>query len=360
MFNNDWFVVALDTGNGELKIVSDSVKRLRVGGVLGRYKAPLGKTKMQSERDIPLYEVEGDPQQWVIGYQDVDRVKAAPLLVAGREGLVRYSQPMYSTYSKIGLAKAIGDQRPARVLVVTSTPARDSLDKKIVEALDKIFRDVHKLKINDERVIINVTNYETMSETEASLYDVYLNDEGFVADASVENQDIIVINAGYGTTDISRYNELEYIPLDRETIKVSYLDVIQRLKDWLTEQIGKEITVQEVTRQLDEQIASETKKFVFVGEEIPGFDDIYKKTVKAVFDDLFAELQILIPDPDLFNRVRVVGGAAVDSIWGQYFKKWSKRVEIPEDPQFSSARGMYRYGKYLANELREQTAAGKE
>ncbi|MED1954609.1 hypothetical protein [Brevibacillus centrosporus] len=355
-----YFVVALDTGNGEMKIVSDAVDRMRVGGVLGRYKAPQGKTKLQNEWDLTLYEVENDQQQWVIGYQDVDRVKASPVLVAGREGLVRYSQPMFSNYAKIGLAKAIGSKRPARVLVVTSTPARDSLDSKIVETLDKVFRDVHKMKINDERVIINVTNYETMSETEASLYDVYLNDQGFVADASVENQDVIVINAGYGTTDVSRYNRLEYIPLAKETIKVSYLDVIERLKDWLTEQIRKEITIQEVTRQLDEQIDSRTKKFVFVGDEIAGFYDIYEKTVKAVYDDLFTELQLLIPDPDLYHRVRVVGGAAVENIWGQYFKNWSKRVEIPADPQFSSARGMYRYGKYLANELTEQTAATEE
>jgi hypothetical protein len=355
-----YFVVALDTGNGELKVVSDAVKRLRVGGVLGRYKAPQGKTKMQSEWDLTLYEVEGDPQQWVIGYQDVDRVKASPLMVTGREGLVRYSQPLYTTYAKIGLAKAIGKKRPARVLVVTSTPARDALDENVVKTLDKIFRDVHKLKINDERVIINVTNYETMSETEASLYDVYLDDEGYVADASVENQDIIVINAGYGTTDISRYNRLEYIPLNRETLKVSYLNVIERLAEWLESVIKKEITVQEVTRQLDEQINAEEKKFVFVGEEIPGFNEMYRKTVDNVFSDLFADLQILIPDPDLFHRIRVVGGAAVKAIWGEHFKKWSKRVEIPDDPQFSSARGMYRYGKYLANELTEQSAATEE
>ena len=357
---NQWFVVALDTGNGELKVVSDAVKRLRVGGVLGRYKVPQGRAKLQNDLNFPLYEVEGDPQKWVIGYQEVDRVKAAPLLVTGREGMQRYSQPLYTTYAKIGLAKAIGEERPARVLLVTSTPARDSLDSNITEHLDRLFRDVHKVKINEERVIIPVLKYETMSETEASLYDAYLNDEGFVADESIENQDVIVINAGYGTTDVSRYNRLEYIPLERETIKVSYLDVIQRLKDWLELTVRKEITVQEVTRQLDEQIDQPQKKFVFVGEEVSGFHDVYTKTVKDVFDDLLAELQVIIPDPDIFHRVRVVGGAAVESIWGQYFKKWSKRVDIPADPQFSSARGMYNYGKYLANELMEQSAATKE
>lgn len=355
MAKKEWFVVALDTGNGELKVVSDAVSRLRVGGVLGRVKETEGRTKISSGSTLTTYEVEGDPQKWVIGYHDVDRIKAEPLSVAGREGMQRYNQPLYATYAKIGLALGLGEERPSKILLVTSTPARDALDNKILENLNDLLTDAHKVKINGERVIMNVMKYESMSETEASLYDVYLDNEGYVADETIEKQDVLVINAGFGTTDVSRYNNLEYIPLDRETIKVSYLDVLQRVREWLEKTVGKEIRVQEVARQLSEQMDQAKKKFVFVDEEVDGFHDVYKKAVDDVFQDLRAELNLIVPDPDLFPRIRVVGGAAADTIWGEHFKKWSKRVEIPADPQFSSARGMYRYGKYLANEL-----SGKE
>lgn len=351
-----YFVAVLDTGNGELKIISDAVARVRIGGVLGRFVETEGKTKVAKEIDVDVYEVDGIDQKWVIGHQDINKFKLKPIPVTGREGLHRYKQEVYKVYSKIGLAKALGDRKqvPAnsKLLLVTSTPARDALNKEIVDYLTELFEDAHKIKRNGERTMILVDKYVTMSETETTLYDAYLDQDGFVADEKIENQDILVINAGFGTTDVSRFNELQYIKLERETLKASYLDVIAELKTYLDKVTKKDIAREEIVRQLDQQLDAADKKFVYVDEEIAGFADEYRKAVDKVFNDLLVELNLIVGDPDSYNRIRVVGGAAVDGIWGKKFKEWAPtRVEIPEDPQFSTARGMYRYGKYLANEL---------
>ncbi|MGG3489779.1 hypothetical protein ABES19_08195, partial [Brevibacillus choshinensis] len=180
------------------------------------------------------------------------------------------------------------------------------------------------------------------------------------ADEKIENQDVLVINAGFGTTDISRYNGLEYIKLETETINTSYLDVIKLLKVYVDSKLKKSIPREEISRQLDQQINQTEKKFVYVEEEVPGFNEEYYKAVDSAFNDLFADLKVIVEDPDLYPRIIVVGGAAVDSIWGKKFKQWSRRVEIPADPQFAATRGMYNYGKYLANELADNAAASEE
>lgn len=354
------FVVALDTGNGDLKIKSDAVPRLRVGGVLGKYEEAKGKAKTAKENRVDVYKVEGIDQEWVIGHEDVNHFRLKPLSVTGREGMLRYKQQLYTVYGKIGLIKALGKKRPGRVILVTSTTAKDALDNAVVEYLNEIFKDVHKVKQNGEKIMTIVQEYVPLSETEAALYDVYLNDEGFVADEKIENQDVLVINAGFGTTDISRYNGLEYIKLETETVNTSYLDVIKRLKTYLDSVLKKDIPREEIARQLDKQIDQRNKQFVYVEEEVPGFNEEYYKAVDSAFEDLFADLKVIVEDPDVYPRIIVVGGAAVDSIWGRKFKEWSRRVEIPADPQFAATRGMYNYGKYLANELADSAAASEE
>lgn len=354
------FVVALDTGNGDLKIKSDAVPRLRVGGVLGKYEDAKGKAKTAKENNVNIYKVEGIDQEWVVGHEDVNHFRLKPLSVTGREGMLRYKQQLYTVYGKIGLVKALGSKRPSKVILVTSTTAKDALDNEVVEYLTDMFKDVHKVKQNEEKVLTIVQEYVPLSETEAALYDVYLDEDGYVADEKIENQDVLVINAGFGTTDISRYNGLEYIKLEKETINVSYLDVIKRLKTYVDGVLKKDIPREEIARQLDQQINQVTKKFLYVEEEVPGFNDEYYKAVDSTYEDLFADLKVIVEDPDIYPRIIVVGGPAEETIWGKKFKQWSRRVEIPADPQFAATRGMYNYGKYLANELADSAAASEE
>jgi hypothetical protein len=320
---------------------------IAIGGVLGRYKEVKGQSRMSKRGvEIDIYRVEGDSQKWVLGYEAVDHFRLNPLQVAGREGLARYNAPLFEVYAKIGLAKAVGSKRPAQILLVTSTPARDYLDEKIVTRLDELFRDVHKVAVNDERMVLNVVRYEPMSETEAILYDGYLAADGSVADERFESQDVIVVNAGYGTTDVSFYSNLGYLPLEKETIKVSFLDVVRRCRDWLDTQLGRQIDEQEVANQLGLQKYSPVKTFTFANEPVPGFNEIYYAAVDAIFEDLRSELQLILPDTDRFPRIIVGGGAANDTIWGRHFRDWSRRVTIPVQPEFAAVRGMRNYGEY--------------
>lgn len=321
---------------------------IAVGGVLGRYKEIKGQSRMsKSGAEFEVYRVEGDDQPWVIGYEAVNHFKLDPILVAARDGLARYNQQNFANYAKIGLAKAVGSKRPAQILLITSTPARDYLDKDVVGRLDDLLRDVHKVRVNDERLVLNVVRYEPMSETEAILYDQYLAADGTVADERYEAQDVIVINAGYGTTDISRYSNLDYLPLEKETIKVSYLDVIRACRDWLGKTVGREITDQDVTAQLGLQKNSPVKRFTYAGEDVDGFDAAYHKAVRDVFNVLLAEINVVVEDPNRFPRIIVGGGAANETIWGPLFKSWSQRVQIANQPEFSAVRGMRNYGEYL-------------
>ena len=84
-----------------------------------------------------------------------------------------------------------------------------------------------------------------------------------------------------------------------------------------------------------------------------------KKIAMGVYSDLIAEVNGIIDDPDRFNRIVVVGGPI--KLWGVHFQEWNKRVQIPKDPQFSTVRGMYKWGKYFELEnLKSEIATTKE
>ncbi|MFD0590996.1 hypothetical protein ACFQZE_23660 [Paenibacillus sp. GCM10027627] len=341
------YVVAMDTGNGLNKIVSDNNKRDHYEAVLGRYTAPQGNTRMSKRSTATTYRVDSDPQEWVVGYQDIQSYKLEPIPVYSRNSLSRYSQPLFATYAKVGLAKAVeGADDMLPILLVTSTPAYDFHNPGVREQLNKVFHDLHKVHVNGERKVINVVQYEPMSETEAILYDLYFDDNGEVADEKIADEDVLVINCGYGTTDISRYSEMEYIRMDKETLHTSFLDVYKRCSAWLTKALGKQIDIQEVARQLEPQKEKKNKSFNFVGTDVENFNEVYDQAIHGVFEDLRTELNSIIDDPDLFNRIVVVGGPVEE--WGHLFKNWnSNRVQIPEDPQFAPVRGMYKFGKFF-------------
>ncbi|MDQ6422663.1 hypothetical protein RB620_24830 [Paenibacillus sp. LHD-117] len=345
--NQPVFVVAMDTGNGGNKVVSDTVKRDHYEAVLGRYTAPQAITRMSRRSAVTTYQVDSDNQDWVVGYKDVQSYKLDPIPVYSRNSLSRYSQPLFATYAKIGLARAVeGAEDMLPILLVTSTPAYDFHKPEVRTQLSKVFHDLHKVHVNGERKVINVVQYEPMSETEAILYDIYFDENGEVADERITEEDVLIINCGYGTTDLSHYSNMEYIRMPKETLHTSFLDVYTRCSLWLTKVLGKQIDVQEVARQLASQQQQKVKTFNFVGKDVEGFHSIYDQAIQGVFEDLRTELNGIIDDPDLFHRIVVVGGPIEE--WGHLFKDWNaSRVQIPADPQFSPARGMYKFGKYF-------------
>lgn len=361
--SNQWVVVALDTGNGNGNIYSDEVRGETISAVLGRYTEANKKGKGDAQkRDI--YKVESDDQLWAIG-QDVYDLRLKPLSIVARDGMQRYTQPLFKVYSKILLAKAIGKKRPApsNVLLLTTTTARDFQDGEIHDVLQDLFVDPHKVAQNGEKMIITVQRYEPMSETEAVIYDFLLDEEGSYADESILEKDILVINPGYGTTDIAHFRGNEYIPdIIKETIEMAYKDIVDRLSIKVGKVLKRTITPEDINTQLDTQREQEEKTFNFYGENVDGFNDMYYETVDAVFADLIAEINGVVPDTGRFHIIAVVGGCAEATVWAKHFKKWNERkVQIPEKPSLSPVRGMYKWGRLEADSLAaEEAAATKE
>lgn len=325
---------------------------ISIGAALGRYREVKGQAHLSKKGDhIAVYQVENDSQQYVLGFEACDALKIDPVLLVGRDGLNRYTSAFFAKYAKMGLALAVGSRTPAQILLVSTTPAREYLDERVIDTLTTLFKTKHTIRVDGKTKELDVTEYFAMSETEAILYDYYLDENGGVKDDYYEDHEVFIINAGFGTTDISYYNGLQYIPIERETVTKSYLDIVQRLKDFVAEKVKREITTQEVAKQLALQEGCEIKTFTYAGEEVEKFHDRYVEVCRDVFEELKAELNLIIEDPDRAPRILVGGGAAVAEIWGQNFKSWSRRVTIASEPEYSAVRGGKKFGEYMKREL---------
>lgn len=361
-------VVVLDTGNGNGKPYSRYVKGEAIPAVLGRYK----ETKQQGkgiraagtqEKDLTVYQVETDEQLWTIG-ADVYNNRLKPVQIFSRDGKQRYTQPMFKTYAKILLAKAMGSKRPITnsVFLITTTTARDFQSQSIHETLKKFFEDAHKVKVNNETLIIPVQHYEAMSETEAVIYDLLLDENGGYADISVLEQDILIINVGNGTTDLAHFRGLDYInDILTPTIETAYNEVIERLAEIASDKLEREIKPEDIRSQLDLQHNKENKTFNFYGDKIEEFAQIYKQVVDEVFAVLIAEINLAVPDTGRYHRIAVVGGGAEEFVWKKHFEAWNnKKVQIPNKPTIAPARGAYKWGVAEVTALTEEAAAAKE
>lgn len=340
--------IGLDVGNGTTCIVvrreDGAISRKMYASTYGRYdkekeKTAIGTVKNQSggERGPNVFALKG--REYIIGYQDVQAVGSTPLSTYGREERVHLNA--YQTMTRLALLDAAtmdGETGVIEVALGFGVPNEDFREEKLGE-FAKWFKEPITGAKNGEQVVVMVNQFEFLSQPIAVLVDAYYDDEGYVQDESIEVENILVIDSGSGTLDMTEFRGLKLQKQASEALGMN--DVYQRVIESIEK---REPKVRADAYNLEHQIRGQEGRQDMVyrhGTLTIPITDLYDEAMNDIWIDMVGRIERRYPDRMRFNRVLLAGGTG--DAFAERFAQWMPQIQKPAEPQLAIARGLCKY-----------------
>ncbi|KPV45654.1 hypothetical protein [Alicyclobacillus ferrooxydans] len=340
--------IGLDVGNGTTCLVArredGSVSRRMFASTYGLYDKEKEKTAIGTPKDrasggsrANVFTLHG--REYVIGYQDVQAVGSTPMSTYGREERVHLGA--YQTMTRLALLDAAtmdGETGVIEVALGFGLPNEDYREEKLAE-FTKWFQEPVTGAKNGEQVVVMVKQLELLSQPIAVLVDAYFDDEGYVQDESIESENILVIDSGSGTLDMTEFRGMKLQKQASEAIGMN--DVYQRVIEEIEKRQPK---VRADAYNLEYQIRSQDGQQELVYQHgtlsIP-ITDLYVNAMNDIWMDMVGRVERRYPDRMRFNRVLLAGGTG--DAFAQRFAQWMPHIQKTTEPQLAIARGLCKY-----------------
>lgn len=338
----------LDVGNGTTCIVvrgeDGSISHKMYASTYGLYdkdreKAAIGTPKNQRSDVVRTDVFTLNGREYVIGYQDVQAVGSTPVSTYGREERVHLGA--YQTMTRLALMDAATTDGETGVIEVSlgfGVPNEDFREEKLAE-FAKWFKEPITGAKNGEQIVVMVNQVEFLSQPIAVLVDAYYDDEGYVQDQSIEAENVLVIDSGSGTLDMTEFRGMKLQKQASEAIGMN--DVYQHVIEEIEKRQPK---VRADAYNLEHQIRSQDGKQEVVYQQgtlcIP-ITDLYVNAMNDIWTDMVGRIERRYPDRMRFNRVLLAGGTG--DAFAERFARWMPHIQKMAEPQLAIARGLCKY-----------------
>jgi len=340
--------IGLDVGNGTTCIIvrgeDGTISRKMYASTYGIYekdkeKAAIARTsdRYGDESQSNVFAING--REYVIGYQDVQAVGSTPVSTYGREERVHLSA--YQTMTRLALLDAATTDGQAGVIEVTlgfGVPNEDYREEKLAE-FEKWFKEPITGTKNGEQVVIMVNQVEFLSQPIAVLVDAYYDGEGYVQDEAIEVENILVIDSGSGTLDMTEFRGMKLQKQVSEAIGMN--DVYQRVIEAIEKREPKIRTdAYNLEHQIRDQDGKREMMYRHGTSSIP-ISGLYNDAMNDIWTEMVGRIERRYPDRMRFNRVLLAGGTG--DAFAERFVRWMPQIQITEEPQLAIARGLCKY-----------------
>ncbi|RKO61843.1 Alp7A family actin-like protein [Caldibacillus debilis] len=278
----------------------------------------------------------------------------------------RYQTSNFKTFVKVILGKVAKDidiQPTEHILVSTGVPSAQTNNKAAVEAIKKAFMGdsskypgLHKVEVEGTEYIINVADVIVTSQPLATVFSVYLDDNGKVADPTIPNKKIGVADIGGGTTDLDTVLPGFRRASNFASEGTGFNDVYYKIQKYIAEVNNANIQVSEyvlldIIQQAEAKAEAEGTEpvYLFKGSERQkevDFTEVYRNALIDLGRDVNTIISKRWKDYKSFDKIYLVGGSA---------KRIAPYVEIldepdfPRDPGLSNVEGYFRFGMAYVN-----------
>lgn len=283
-------------------------------------------------------------RKYVLGYSSIIKTGSKPFNTYGREERIHLDA--FKTMTKLALLDAATMDGTAGVIEISlgfGVPNEDYREDK-VKALTEWFSEPITGRKNDEQVVVIVKSVEILSQPIAVLIDAYYDADGYVQDESIEKENILVIDCGSGTMDMTEFRGTRLEKQVSESIGMN--DVYQII----IEDIERcEPKIRTNAYDLEYQIREQDKKQELVytyGPLTLVITDIYKKANIDTWEDMVGRIERRYPDRTRFHRVILAGGTG-DAFYNN-FASWMPQIQRTPEPQLAVARGLCKYAVSLS------------
>ena len=176
-----------------------------------------------------------------------------------------------------------------------------------------------------------------------SFFDVMFDPQGQMVDDARLQAHIGLIDVGYFTTDVVEVQQLEYIQKGSGSMSVGVATILDTLRGFLTERMGRVVTAQEAEEVL------RTHHVRVRGQE----HDMQECCLVAVHDAALAVstyVRQLWGMGDQFDRILLTGGGG-PLVHALLVEQWPQ-LELTHAPLLANARGYVRYALHCGRHIR--------
>lgn len=330
------YVIALDHGNGWVKARTEN-NEITLPSFFAR-KSELGESYFMDTLDVKEYESSASKGNVYLWGGDISSLDNVSLSYGSQD---RYKQEPYRLLSEFALAETVlpDGYTFQDVVLVTGVPSVEKgkqPEKDLIEAL----QGGHLIKVEGEDVIIRVDNVKVLPQPIGTIMSLYLDETGFVADESYEEDSVAVIDIGTGTTDIDHVKALKRKVEDSDSITQGMFDVYRKVADWVNSQ---NTSARATVEKVEKQFASD--KYVVSKRISYDISDIKERALTEVADKIKSEIILRWKTWDHFDKILITGGGA--SQLGKRLQKLIGDAEIVKNAQTANVQGFYNYGKFL-------------
>lgn len=272
--------------------------------------------------------------------EDIGKAKQF-MTTNGKEG--RYKQKPYlllSEFIMAHLVKGADTNLFPNVTVVTGCPTREK-GHAVEGDLIKAFEGAHVVSIDGEDKILTVKDVFVMPQPLGTILDLYLDDEGYVADESYEKKYVGVIDIGGGTVDIDGVKGLKRQKDDMDTFGPGVIDTYQRIANFIVEADPYSGATRS---KVEQQLAAGSEGYKISERSTIDIKEIKERVFRELAENLVNQVQSRWSTFTRFDEILLTGGGAAIPHIAEAFRTLDKDITIIRDSQFANAKGFYKYG----------------
>jgi plasmid segregation protein ParM len=321
-------LIGIDLGYGQVKSVSDGKKHkfLSVVGVPSAIEFEDGISRPEGRMEL-FY----SGRRYYLGeFALRNTVNARLTLKADKSDT---ESNILKFLASLALHGAQGD-----VAVVTGLPVYEYHGFR--EGLAKSLKRSFAFSYNGVNHSINVTECRVIPQAAGAYYDAVLDDSGNVSDPALASSRAAVVDVGYRTTDVVVMDRGKYDSNQSFTIWAGIGKVHQELQRLLMRAHNLSLKLADI-----DQIARQGYVAAFGGKI--AVDTLLRQALEPVAQEILEGFIAGIGDYRLLTGgIWLTGGGAV--LVAPYFEaEFGQAAKTLEGPEFSNARGYYKYGRLL-------------
>lgn len=321
-------LVGVDLGYGQVKSVSDGrkYKFLSVVGVPSVIEFEDGISKPDGRMEL----VYGGRRYYLGDFALKNTTNARLTLKADKSDA---ETNILKFLTSLALHGAQGD-----VSVVTGLPVYEyhSFRESLAKSLKKSFI----FSYNGANHSVNVTECRVIPQAAGAYYDAVLDDGGSISDPALASSRAAVVDVGYRTSDVVVMDRGKYDSNQSFTIWAGIGKVHQELQRLLVRAHNLSLKLADI-----DQVARQGYVAAFGGRV--AVDSLLRQALEPVAQEILEGFIAGIGDYRLLTGgVLLTGGGAV-LVAPHFEAEFGAAAKTLEDPEFSNARGYYKYGRLL-------------
>ena len=339
--------IGLDVGNGTIgmgiKTEEGTITYDTFPSVYGLFDRTAQNIHLSvsKKKQVKVFSLDG--RDYVLGYEGVINTGSTPISAYDREERIHRKE--FQILTKLSLLDAATKDEVDGVIEVSlslGTPVEDYRDEQLAE-IRRWFEAPVSGTVNGKQVVVMVKRLEIVSQPISVLMDAYLDNDGFIADETIENEKILVLDSGSGTLDMTEFDKMTLVKQSSGAIGMN--DVYQNMITEIKRREPKaRVDAFDLERQLREQDGHEKYQFSY-GRISLDISEIRSNAMNVTWERMVGIITREYPDRLKFHRVLLAGGTG--EAFKSYFGAWMPTITLSDDSQLAIARGLLKY--LLAN-----------